>query len=89
LKVKIEMALAQDLNIQGIPDAQKANYHFLWKVSQLFTALIKRLYWHTKGYTTVFGVMLLTFISFGFLYIHWSGKKLTQVFPNRTVIEQK
>ncbi|MBD2354789.1 hypothetical protein H6G41_09145 [Tolypothrix sp. FACHB-123] len=83
------MALAQNINIQDIADTQKVNHHFLWKVSQLFTALIKRLHFHTKGYTTVFGVMLLTFISFGFLYIHWSGKKLTQVFQNRTVVEQK
>lgn len=89
LKVKVEMALAQHINIQDIQDSQKVNHHFLWKTSQLATALIKRLRWHTKAYTTVFGIMLLTFVSVVFLYMHWSGKKLTQVFQHRTVIEQK
>lgn len=82
------MALAQDINIQDIQDSQQVNRHFWWKLSQLSTASIKRLRWHAKAYTTVFGIMLLTFASLVFLYIHWSGKKLTQVFQHRTVIEQ-
>jgi hypothetical protein len=89
LKVKIEMTLAPNINIQDIQDSQKVNQHFLWKISQLGTALIKRLWWHTKAYMTVFGIMLLTFASLVFLYIHWSGKRLIQVFQNRPVIAQK
>ncbi|MDZ8055443.1 MAG: hypothetical protein RMX68_025295 [Aulosira sp. ZfuVER01] len=83
------MALAQDINVEDIQVSQPVDRYFWGKISQISTALIKRLWWHTKAYTTVFGIMLLTFSSLVFLYIHWSGKKLTQVFPNRTVIEQK
>jgi hypothetical protein len=83
------MALAQNINIQYVQDSQKVNHHLLWKFSQLVTVSIKRLRWHTKAYTTVFGIMLLTFASVVFLYIHWSGKKLTQAFQQRTIIQQK
>ncbi|BAY07475.1 hypothetical protein [Calothrix sp. NIES-2098] len=82
------MALAQHINIEDIQNSQKVNHNLLWKIIQLGTALIERLRWHTKAYTTVFGIMLLTFASLGFLYIHWSGKKLIQAFQHRTVIEQ-
>ncbi|MFN6570851.1 hypothetical protein [Dendronalium sp. ChiSLP03b] len=80
------MALAQHISIQN---TEKVNHHFLWKISQTGTALLKRLLWHTKGYATVFGIMLLTFASLSFLYLYWSGKKLTQVFQHHTVVEQK
>jgi hypothetical protein len=81
LKEEIEMALAQHISIQ---DTKKVNY----QISH-FTALLKRLWWHTKAYTAVFGVMLLIFTSLVFLYIHWFAKKLTQFFPHRTVIQQR
>jgi hypothetical protein len=80
------MTLAQYINIQ---DPKKVNDHFLWKILKLGTALLKRLQWHTKTYTTVFGIMLLTAASIIFVYIHWSAKKLTQVFQDETVVEQK
>ncbi len=81
------MALAQHINIQ---DVKKVNNYFLWKILKIGTALLKQLWWHTKAYTTVFGIMLLTFASLGFLYIHYlSGKKLTKFFQHRAVVEQK
>ncbi|MDZ8184469.1 MAG: hypothetical protein RMX96_06325 [Nostoc sp. ChiSLP02] len=83
------MVLAQDINIQGIQGAQKVDRHLLSRTTQLGTALAKQLLWHAKAYSTVFSIMLLTFASLIFVYIHWSGKKLTQVFQNRAVIEQK
>jgi hypothetical protein len=86
LQVKVEMVLAENIDIQDIQDSQQVNHHLLWKISQLGTAFIKRLRWRTKAYTTVFGMMLLTFSSLVFLYIHWSGKKLTQIFQHRPVI---
>ncbi len=87
MKAEIKMALAQHINIQ---DAKKVNNYFLLKILQLGTDLLKQLWWHTKAYTTVFGIMLLTFASLVFLYIHYlSGKKLTQFFQNETVVEQK
>ncbi|MCL6753217.1 hypothetical protein KBT16_20505 [Nostoc sp. CCCryo 231-06] len=67
------MALAQHINIQ---DAKKVNDYFLWKILLLGTDFLKQLWWHTKAYTTVLGIMLLTFASLEFLYIHYlSGKK--------------
>lgn len=80
------MALAQHISIQN---TKTVNQHFLWKISQSSTVFLKRLLWHTKAYATILGIMVLTFVSVGFLYIHWSGKKLTQIFPHRTVVEQK
>jgi hypothetical protein len=79
------MTLAQHINI---PEAKIVNSNLLRKTSQVVTALFKRLWWHTKAYTTVFGIMLLTFASLVFLYIHWSGGKLTLIFQNKTVVEQ-
>ncbi|MFS0518695.1 hypothetical protein ACEYW6_28915 [Nostoc sp. UIC 10607] len=81
------MALAQHINIQ---DAKKVNDYFLWKILLLGTDLLKQLWWHTKAYTTVLGVMLLTFASLGFVYIHYlSGKNLSRFFQHETVVEQK
>ncbi|MBD2565185.1 MULTISPECIES: hypothetical protein [Nostoc] len=81
------MALAQHINIQ---DAKKVNDYFLWKILLLSTDLLKQLWWHTKAYITVLGIMLLTFASLGFVYIHYlSGKSLSRFFQHETVIEQK
>ncbi|MCC5632125.1 hypothetical protein LC613_31140 [Nostoc sphaeroides CHAB 2801] len=78
LKAEIEMALAQHINIQ---DAKKVNHYFLWKILLLGTDFLKQLWWHTKAYTTVLGIMLLTFASLGFVYMHYlSGKKSLDLF---------
>lgn len=87
MKAEIEMALAQHINIQ---DAKKVNDYFLWKILLLGTDLLKQLWWHTKAYTTVLGIMLLTFASLGFLYIHYlSGKKISRFIQHETVVEKK
>ncbi|MBD2249971.1 hypothetical protein [Nostoc parmelioides] len=80
------MAFAQ--NIEEKRDNTR-NHYFLSKISPTFMALCQRLWWHTKGYTTVFGMMTLTLASLGFLYIHWSTKKLTQFQEQETVVEQE
>ena len=53
-----------------------------WKYLQFPTAAIQRLWWHTKAYGTVLGIMLLAFASLGFLYIHWSGRILIAIFKS-------
>ncbi|MFB2768423.1 hypothetical protein ACE1AT_03910 [Pelatocladus sp. BLCC-F211] len=73
--------------VQTIHKTKKVNDHHLWKLAKQGAALLTGLWWHTKAYTTVFGIMLLTFASLGFLYIHWSGRKLTQIFKHNTVVE--
>lgn len=50
--------------------------HQQWKFLQSIAAVIHRLRWHTKAYATVLGIMVLTFASLGFLYIHSSGRTL-------------
>jgi hypothetical protein len=80
------MALAQDISIDN---NKRVNHHFLSKISQIIPALFNRLLWHTKAYTTVFGILFLTLASLVFLYIHWSSKKLTPVFQDETVVEQE
>jgi hypothetical protein len=47
-----------------------------WKFLESSAVAIHRLWWHTKAYATVLGIMLLTFASLGFLYIHSSGRTL-------------
>ncbi|MBD6617763.1 hypothetical protein FNW02_18495 [Komarekiella sp. 'clone 1'] len=79
------MALAQHINIQ---DTKKVNNYLLWKILQLATTLLKQLWWHTKAYTTVCGIMLLTFVSIVFLYIHYlSRRNLTHFFDNETIVK--
>ncbi len=80
----IKMTLAQT-----ITKTKKNDDHDLWKLPKQSAALLIRLWWHTKAYTTVLGIMLLTFASLGFLYIHWSGRKLTQIFKHNTVVESE
>jgi hypothetical protein len=80
------MALAQHIKIQS---DRRVSHHFLSQISQTVTVLCKRLWWHSKAYTTVFGIMFLGLASLGFLSIHWSGKKITKFFENGTVVEQE
>ncbi|MBW4612722.1 MAG: hypothetical protein KME21_05475 [Desmonostoc vinosum HA7617-LM4] len=79
------MALAQNITTHK---TQRKNYDYLSNLLQLIT-LFKKLWWHTKAYTIVFKFMLLTFASLGFLYIHWSGRKLAQASHNNSVLEQE
>ena len=44
--------------------------------SQLSLAILQRLWWHTKGYSTVLGVMLLIGSSLVFLNLHWLTRQL-------------
>ncbi|WP_315791173.1 hypothetical protein [Fischerella sp. JS2] len=74
---------------QTIHKTKRVNNYDFWKLSKQGTALIARLWGHTKAYTTVFGIMLLTFASLGFLYIHWSGRRITQVFKHHAIVEQE
>ncbi|MFQ4141298.1 hypothetical protein [Chlorogloeopsis sp. ULAP02] len=74
---------------QTIHKVERVNDYELWKLPKQGAALFTRLWWHTKGYKTIFGIMLLTFASLGFLYIHWLGRKVRQVSKHHTVVEQE
>jgi hypothetical protein len=74
------MAIAQDMKIRP----QKRIYpHQQWKFLESSAATIHRLWWHTLAYATVLSIMLLTFASLGFLYIHSSGRTLLSVRQNK------
>ncbi|MBW4487898.1 MAG: hypothetical protein KME12_08915 [Trichocoleus desertorum ATA4-8-CV12] len=47
--------------------------------SQLSLAILQRLWWHTKGYSTVLGVMLLVGSSLVFLSLHWLTRQLLRI----------
>ncbi|MCG6134673.1 MAG: hypothetical protein MET45_08410 [Nostoc sp. LLA-1] len=80
------MTVAQQIRI---PNNEQVNANVLHQISKLIAGLFKGLWWHLQAYTSVFSIMLLTFASLFFLYVHYSGRKLTQVLPNNIVIEQK
>ncbi|HEY9858239.1 MAG TPA: hypothetical protein V6D16_01955 [Candidatus Obscuribacterales bacterium] len=44
--------------------------------SQISLAILQRLWWHTKGYGTVLGVLLLVGGSLVFLNLHWLTRQL-------------
>ncbi|MBG1269746.1 hypothetical protein [Nostoc sp. WHI] len=48
-------------------------------------AQLKRLWWHTKAYKTILGVMLLTLVSLIFLSMHWSYRRLFAVLSHRAI----
>ncbi len=72
-------AIARHINIHP---QERIHPHQTWKYLQVTTATIQRLWWHTKAYGTVLGIMLLAFASLGFLYIHWSGRKFIAIFKS-------
>jgi hypothetical protein len=79
------MTVAQKIRITN---NKQVNANVLHQISKLIAGFFKRLWWHLKAYTSVFSIMLLSFASLIFLYIHYSGRQLTQIFPSNTVIEQ-
>jgi hypothetical protein len=44
--------------------------------AQLSWAILQRVWWHTQGYGTVLGVMLLIGGSLVFLNLHWLARQL-------------
>ncbi|MEH1767831.1 MAG: hypothetical protein V7L27_19485 [Nostoc sp.] len=56
-----------------IHDSESVDIGSLWKLVQLSA---NRFWWHTKAYTTILSVMLLTLVSLIFLSMHWSYRRL-------------
>ncbi|BAZ53521.1 hypothetical protein NIES4103_61990 [Nostoc sp. NIES-4103] len=68
-----------------IEDLERVNQGLLWIPVQLMTAVVKRVWWHTKGYGTILSIMLLTLVSMIFLVIHWSGRNLLPILKHQIV----
>lgn len=63
-----------------IPHSRQDNaFSVRYRPIQMLVLVQHRLWWHTKAYGTVLGVMLLTLASLIYLYIHWSCRKLLSV----------
>ncbi|MFN6481986.1 MULTISPECIES: hypothetical protein [unclassified Nostoc] len=56
-----------------IHDSESVDIASLWKLVRLGA---DGFWWHTKAYTTILGVMLLTLVSLIFLSMHWFYHRL-------------
>lgn len=74
------MAIAQHIKIHP---QKRIHQSQQWKFFKSSAAAIHRLCRACKAYATVLGIMLLTFVSLGFLYIHWSGRTLVSARENK------
>ncbi|NEU77448.1 hypothetical protein PI95_034575 [Hassallia byssoidea VB512170] len=74
------MAIAQHIKTRP---QKRIDPHQQWKFLESSAATIHRLCRACKAYATVLSIMLLTFASLGFLYIHWSGRTLLSARQNK------
>ncbi|MEH1822224.1 MAG: hypothetical protein V7L31_24635 [Nostoc sp.] len=80
------MTLTQQSTAASLPitihDTESVDLASLWKLVQLGANKFWR---HTKAYTTILGVMLLTLISLIFLSMHWSYHRLFSFVSHRVI----
>ncbi len=79
------MTIAQQNTAASLPitihdSASVDNITSLWKLVRLGA---NRFWWHTKSYTTILGVMLLTLFSLIFISMHWSYRRLFPLISHR------
>jgi hypothetical protein len=72
-------AIAQHINIHP---QERIHPHQPSKYLQIGIIATQRLWWHTKAYGTVLGIILLIFASLGYVYIHWSGRIFLAIFKS-------
>ncbi len=56
---------------------QRSAYTLL-KPLYLLRALVLRLFWHIKAYSTIMGIMVLALFSIGILWLYETGRKFMQ-----------
>ncbi|MBP5972445.1 hypothetical protein HW132_06790 [Brasilonema sp. CT11] len=61
----------------------------LWEPIRLSTAMLTRLWWHTKAYGTVLMIALVTLLSLVFLRIYCTSRKLLLVSTHQNVARNK
>ncbi|MEH1825904.1 hypothetical protein [Nostoc sp.] len=80
------MTIAQQSTAASLPitihDTESVDIASLWKFVQLGA---NRFWWHTKAYTTILSVMLLTLVSLIFLSMHWSYRRLLPFVSHRII----
>lgn len=72
-----------------IQNSSSLNLTWLWQPVQLSTAFLNKIWWHTHAYGTVFSIMLLALVSFIFLSLHWSFRKISVLTKVDTVSENE
>ncbi len=60
-----------------IDNFSSLNFSWLWQPVQITTAFLNKMWWHTHAYGTIFSIMLLALLSFIFLSLHWSFRKIS------------
>ncbi|BCL37139.1 hypothetical protein [Nostoc sp. MS1] len=73
----------------NIDNSSSLNQSRLWQPVQLSTAFINKIWWHTHAYSTVFSIVLLALVSFIFLSLHWSFRKIAVLTKADTVSEHE
>lgn len=71
------------VTLSSIEDLEKFNQKLLWMPVQKITAVVKRIWWHTKGYGVILGIMLLTLVSIIFLIIHWFQRNFLPILKHQ------
>ncbi|BAZ28627.1 hypothetical protein NIES4074_10610 [Cylindrospermum sp. NIES-4074] len=66
----------------NLQNHQKVNPSHLRQLVRLGESQLQQFWWHSHAYGTIFGVMLLTVVSFIFLAIHWFYRRLSLTPPS-------
>lgn len=73
------MAIAYPSPILKQPaNLYQRSVYTLLKPIYLLKALVLRLFWHIKAYSTIVGIMVLALFSIGFLGLYETGHQLSQ-----------
>ncbi len=72
-----------------IDNSSSLNQSWLWQLVQISTASLNKIWWHTHAYGTVFSVMLLALVSFLFLSLHWSFRKISVLAKTDSALENE
>ena len=72
-----------------INNSTSLNQSRLWQPVQISTAFLNKIWWHTHAYGTVFSIVLLGLVSFIFLSLHWSFRKIAVLTKVDTVSENE
>ena len=71
-----------------IQDSNQENFFLLLRrrtPAQMPVAVIDRVWWQTKAYVIILGIMLLVFTSLLFVYLHWFCQKCLPIPTKRAM----
>jgi hypothetical protein len=77
IPLELRLQRAKKLNARGIPS--------LWVAT---VSVLKRVWWHTKSYLPIMGILLLAAGSLLVLQLHWLSRRLLQSLLREKVREK-